>query len=169
MGIEGDKWVEALLKCIGVNPDGSDTTPASMGSEGGDSEFRGPVWPEIDLILSEDGSLSAAKNTMGIAEREVGYVEGTLKFTGFDSCFGVVVREGNQVRGVQLAIMKPDDTFFNEHDAENVIASLGTYSEAFIMGQIGGWTDPTNKVSAAFKVLEDGIKSGVADGGSYNS
>lgn len=124
--------------------------------------------PVPDFVLPEDGSLKAAADVMAIAEREVGSGDGEIQFTGFSSCIGVVVRENNKVRGVHLAVVKPDGTPFSKEDAVKVLASLGTYTEAFIFGQIGVWTNPENLVSDAYEILEDGVKSNISEGGLYN-
>lgn len=120
-----------------------------------------------DLILPEDGSLQEASDVMAIAEREVGCGEGEIKFTGFSSCIGVTVRDGTKVKGVHLALIKPDGTPFNKDDAAKVLTSLGTYSEAMIFGQIVFWKNPANQVADAFKVLEEGLKAGATKEDGY--
>ncbi|SDR14538.1 hypothetical protein [Pseudovibrio sp. Tun.PSC04-5.I4] len=191
MGIDKDKWIGEVLKCLGVNPvpleeasslvlePGQDQVQASGQDpvQTGDPEQVEPMAydlssndePVPDFILPEDGSLKAAADVMAIAEREVGSGDGEIKFTGFSSCIGIVVRENNKVRGVHLAVVKPDGNPFNKEDAAKVLASLGTYTEAFIVGQIGVWTNPANLVSDAYKVLEDGVQSGISEGGIYNA
>ncbi|MGH0000435.1 hypothetical protein ACQU0X_10205 [Pseudovibrio ascidiaceicola] len=120
-----------------------------------------------DLILPEDGSLQEASDVMAIAEREVGCGEGEIKFTGFSSCIGVTVRDGTKVKGVHLALIKPDGNPFNKDDATKVLTSLGTYSEAMIFGQIVFWKNPANQVADAFKVLEEGLKAGATKENGY--
>ncbi|QUS54350.1 hypothetical protein [Pseudovibrio brasiliensis] len=123
--------------------------------------------PVPDLVLPEDGSLQEAKDVMAIAEREVGCAEREIKFTGFSSCIGVTVRDGTKVKGVHLALIKPDGNPFNKDDAAKVLTSLGTYSEAMIFGQIVFWKNPANQVADAFKVLEEGLKAGATKEDGY--
>ena len=160
MGRKKHNWADEVLEQIGRKP----ASPANtaVGLESAQEE------QEAELVPPEDGSFSAATDIMAIKEREVGCAEGEVKFTYFDACIGVAVRDNNKIRAVHLAAYKPDETLFNKDDAAKVIASLGSYTEAFILGQVSIWTNPDNGVSEAYNALESGVKAGAPGKGKFN-
>lgn len=62
-----------------------------------------------------------------------------LKFTNFDSCIGVVGRQGNELTGVHLVCVGEQDVVFNDAVANQVIELLAGSEETAIFGFAEIW------------------------------
>ncbi|MET0752492.1 MAG: hypothetical protein ABWZ66_03935 [Pyrinomonadaceae bacterium] len=112
--------------------------------------------------------LAPAANVMAIAEREFG-AAAEIRFTGFSSCIGVIARQGNNVTGVHLSMMAPDETWFNVQAAADTVAALGGYHQVVVIGQLQMWED-TQPVTEGYQSLIDQLTAPIfseQDDGNY--
>jgi hypothetical protein len=85
-------------------------------------------------------NFAAAGNVLQIAEQQYG-TAGTVRFTGFTSCIGLLARNGGNVTGVHLVMVAADNTPFDNAAANAAVGLLGGYGAVAVIGQTGMWAD----------------------------
>ncbi|PLY42111.1 hypothetical protein CSZ94_12080 [Janthinobacterium sp. ROICE36] len=81
-----------------------------------------------------------AANALSIAEQQYA-TAGTVRFSAFTSCIGLLARNGTNVTGVHLVMFSNTDSPFDNAAAEAAIALLGAYQQVVVIGQTGMWDD----------------------------
>ncbi len=89
---------------------------------------------------------------MAIAEQEYA-TAGTIQFTAFTSCIGIISRSGTQITGIHLVIKSADDTLFNDAVIPVITGILGNYDQVWVIGRTGLWENPQNGVNVAYDHL----------------
>jgi hypothetical protein len=84
--------------------------------------------------------LAPGGNAMAIAEQQYAGA-GTIRFTPFTSCIGVMGYNAGVVTGVHLVMFAQDDTPFNNAAANATVAAIGAYARVCVIGQTQMWAD----------------------------
>ncbi len=79
-------------------------------------------------------------NTLQITEQRYGE-SNEIRFSNFDSCIGLIAKNGNTLTGVHLVMFSNDDSSFDNTAADDAINLLGDYEEVIIIGQANMWND----------------------------
>ncbi|MBP2294993.1 hypothetical protein [Azospirillum rugosum] len=94
-------------------------------------------------------TIQATNAVMAISEREYGTAQ-RIQFTQFTSCIGVLGVVNGEARGVHLSISDQNQDLFDAQAVEQVVALFPGAEQIKIIGQIALWTNPDNRVSAAY-------------------
>jgi hypothetical protein len=120
-------------------------------------------------------TLNPAANPQQIGEQEYG-TAGTIMFTQFTSCMGVIARNGNNVTGVHLVVVGQDGTVFDNAAAQATIQVLGAYTEVVVIGLLDIWAGvpgyPTliNGLNNPVLIeVDDGLYGGRVNAGAFQT